>query len=121
MGRVLIVEDEPNIGGIIEFKLAREGHSVRWERGAASVLAAAGEFSPQLVLLDTSLDDGDWGALLDALRARCPVVVLTEFRDEETPGLAVARGAARVVGKPFKPTVLAKLVGEVLAEAAAHG
>ena len=115
MGRVLVVEDEPNIGGIIEFKLTREGHSVRWERAAALVLDAAAEFSPELVLLDTSLDDGDWAELLATLRERCPVIVLTEFRDEGTPALAMDGGAARVVGKPFKPTVLARVVGEILA------
>ncbi len=112
MPRVLVVEDEPNIAGIIEFKLRREGHDVRVVDTAAAVLEAAADFAPDLVLLDTSLDDGDALDLLDQLRARCPVIAMTEFRDERMPVAAREHGAAAVIGKPFKPTVLARIVAE---------
>lgn len=113
MARVLLVEDEPNIAGIIVFKLEREGHTVRSEPGARSGRAAAAEFRPDLVLLDSSLDDGDALELLAELSRERPVIVMTEFRDEETPRRALAAGAARTIGKPFKPTVLARVVAEV--------
>src|SRR5947208_12681780 len=85
MARVLLVEDEPNIASIIVFKLQREGHEVRWESGAPGVLPAEASMQPDLVVLDSSLPDGDPFLLLSALAPRRPVVMLTEFRDVQTP------------------------------------
>jgi DNA-binding response OmpR family regulator len=115
MARVLLVEDEPNIGNIIVFKLEREGHQVRWEEAASAVLSAASEFQPDLVVLDSSLPDGDPFTLLTSLLKASPVLMLTEFRDADTPRRAAAAGAAVTVEKPFKPTVLARLVAQLTA------
>ncbi|TMD17188.1 MAG: response regulator, partial [Chloroflexi bacterium] len=70
MARVLLVEDEPNIASIIVFKLEREGHQVRWEASAGAVPAAAEATQPELVLLDSSLPDGDPFTLLSMLTPR---------------------------------------------------
>jgi DNA-binding response OmpR family regulator len=113
MARVLLVEDEPNIASIIIFKLEREGHQVGWESSATNVLAAAGSVAHDLVLLDSTLPDGDPFVLLRALAARGPVVMLTEFRDSVTPQRARAAGAVATVEKPFKPTQLARLVAQL--------
>jgi DNA-binding response OmpR family regulator len=117
MARVLVVEDEPNIGSIIVFKLEREGHEVRWERGAAGIRHAAAATQPDLVLLDWSLPDGN---ALDVVRALLPIptVVMTEFRDTEAPAQALAAGARATVEKPFKPTQLARLVSQLTPAAA---
>lgn len=113
MARVLLIEDEPNIASIIIFKLQREAHEVRWEPGASGVLGAADAMQPDLILLDSSLPDGDAFELLAALGPRGPVVMMTEFRDTGTPERARQAGAAGVVEKPFKPTQLARLVAQL--------
>jgi DNA-binding response OmpR family regulator len=107
---VLLFEGEPNIARIIVFKLEREGHVVRQEERLAP--EAAVEFAPDLVLLDADLE----GDALDAvvrLRESCAVVVLTDGRDERTRSRSLELGAAAAVPKPFKPTVLARLVREL--------
>ena len=119
MARVLLVEDEPNIASIIIFKLEREGHTVAHQPGAASALAAADAADPHLVLLDSTLPDGDPFLLLSTLASRCPVVMLTEFRDRQTPERARTGGAVATVEKPFKPTQLARLVAQLTAPATA--
>jgi len=119
MARVLLVEDEPNIASIIVFKLEREGHQVRWEASALGVPAAADATQPELVLLDSSLPDGDAFVLLSVLAERSPVVMMTEFRDIVTPEQARAAGAVATVEKPFKPTRLARLVARLVPAAAA--
>ncbi len=113
MARVLLVEDEPNIASIIVFKLEREGHQVRWEASAAAVPAAVEATQPELVLLDSSLPDGDPFMLLSMLAPRAPVVMMTEFRDTVTPQRARDAGAVATVEKPFKPTQLARLVAQL--------
>ena len=114
MARVLLVEDEPNIASIIVFKLEREGHQVRWESSAIAVPAAAEATQPEIVLLDSSLPDGDPFTLLTLLAERSPVVMMTEFRDMVTPPRARAAGAVATVQKPFKPTQLARLVAQLV-------
>ena len=119
MARVLLVEDEPNIASIIVFKLEREGHQVCWESSASTVLDAATATQPDLVLLDSSLPDGDAFALLRTLSPNPPVVMMTEFRDDVTPDRARAAGALATVQKPFKPTQLARLVAQLVPAATA--
>ena len=119
MARVLLVEDEPNIASIIVFKLEREGHQVRAETSATAVAAASQAFQPDLVLLDSSLPDGDPFALLSLLAPQAPVVMMTEFRDTTTPQQARASGAVATVEKPFKPTQLARLVAQLVPAATA--
>jgi DNA-binding response OmpR family regulator len=114
MARVLVVEDEPNIATIIVFKLTREGHEVRCVTTAASVPGAMEASRPDLVLLDSTLPDGDAFDLLPALVPGSVVVMMTEFRDLVTPGRARAAGARATVEKPFKPTQLARLVAQLV-------
>lgn len=111
MANVLLVEDEPNIAGIILYKLRREGHVVTHVESAAA--AREQQQSWDLVLLDTSLPGEDALALLADMRGACPVAVMTESLDETTPGAGMKMGAAAVVRKPFKPTLLARLVLEL--------
>lgn len=113
MARVLVVEDEPSIAGIIRFKLDREGHVVRCEPACAAAGEAAAAFEPDLVLLDAAAE-GDAMAALDGLRARWPVLVLTDLGDAVTPELALRRGAVATLRKPFKPTVLARTVAQLV-------
>ncbi|HEY8739212.1 MAG TPA: response regulator [Candidatus Dormibacteraeota bacterium] len=111
MARVLVLEDEPNIAEIIRYKLHREGHDVTLVETAAAAREAG--LGWDMVLLDSSLPGEDALALLLELQAVLPVAVMTESRDEHTPDIAIAMGAAAVVRKPFKPTVLARLVAEL--------
>ena len=113
MARVLVVEDEPNIAAIILYKLRREGHAVEHAWTAATARGSAGPWD--VVLLDSSLPGEDALALLTELSAGGPVAMMTESRDDETPDRARALGAAAVVRKPFKPTLLARLVLELAA------
>src|SRR5207247_8580257 len=103
MARVLLVEDEPNIASIIVFKLEREGHQVCWESSASTVLDAAAATKPDLVLLDSSLPDGDAFARLRALSPNPPVVMMTESGDDVTPDRARAARALAPLAHACRP------------------
>ncbi len=111
MARILLVEDEPNISAIILFKLRREGHEVDHVETVAAARPALG--GHDLLVLDSSLPGEDAIGLLTEMHGALPTLVMTESRDETTPDVARAAGAAAVVRKPFKPTVLARLVAEL--------
>lgn len=101
-GRILLVEDEPSIAAIIAFKLGREGHQVQVLEAAP---AHAPDPAPDLVIAEAAQAEACGRVFRDT-----PLMVLFEPRTE-TCRVGIP------MPKPFKPTVLARLVGEILARA----
>lgn len=111
MARVLILEDEPSIGGIIAHKLRREGHDVRCEKRLDAHRLAA--WVPELVVLDLDAEHAD--DMLRELGQACPVLALTGSGDDTAVARAIDAGAGATLAKPFKPTILARVVDELAA------
>ena len=117
---LVIAEDEPMIGRILEHKLVREGHTVAWVRNSAELVAALYVGDVDLALVDATLD-GDGLALMaspEVVPPRCGWVALVEQRNADAQPRAVECGAVAVVLKPFKPTAVAALVLDLLQGAA---
>lgn len=112
------------IGRILADKMKREGHEVVWVTAASAAFAEVSRARPDLVLLDTSLGDPDGFEVLRRWRAEpraagFPVVMLTEFGKPTEAPTAKSCGADACVEKPFKPTVVAKIVKSLLARSGA--
>lgn len=112
---VVIAEDEPMIGRILEHKLAREGHRVSWVRDSAALLAALAGGDVDVALVDATLDR-DGVDLMSGMSgtARCGWLAMVEQRRADEPLRAATAGAAGVVLKPFKPTAVAAQVSRLL-------
>jgi two-component system OmpR family response regulator len=102
--RILIVEDEPEIAGLLRDHLVRQGFvaDAVESLGDAEEAIACAPFD--LILLDRRLPDGDGLALLPVCRKAqpaCPVIVLTALDriDQRISGLD--SGADDYVAKPF--------------------
>jgi DNA-binding response OmpR family regulator len=112
---VLVVEDEPMIGRILEHKLVREGHRVLWARSAAE--AEVLRPGVDVALVDVTLErDGvalaaGWSG--EAAPAR-GWLAMVEARHPEEADRAMRAGARGAVVKPFKPTVVAAQVRRLL-------
>jgi DNA-binding response OmpR family regulator len=116
---LLLAEDEPMIGRILEHKLVREGHAVTWVRDCASLAAALDGGDVDIALVDVTLDrDGIEFMASLAETPRCGWVAMAEQRDAAAQQRARDAGAAAVVVKPFKPTAVAALVLDLLERAA---
>jgi two-component system OmpR family response regulator len=102
--RILVVDDEENIRALLSATLRLTGFEVAVAGDGTECLHAAGEFEPDLVILDVMLPDIDGFAVAERLRAegrRTPVLFLTarhSVRDRIT-GLHV--GGDDYVTKPF--------------------
>jgi len=102
--RLLIVEDDPNIGATLAERLARQGYSVAW---AHSVHEARKEIdlAPfDLALLDVGLPDGSGFELAEVIRAAHPataLVFLTAYGDPQSRVQGLELGAEDYVVKPF--------------------
>lgn len=117
--RILLVEDAPQVANILVSKLTREGHAVTWRRDRNEALEAVrgGEMF-DLTLLSTDLNGqrNAWQLLAELLAASpTPVVMLLQNEEAGLKTQALVSGARDVIIKPFKPTVVAKQVKELLA------
>jgi two-component system KDP operon response regulator KdpE len=106
----LIVEDEPQIRRFVRMALEGEGWQVHVAETVQRGVIEAGTRSPDLIVLDLGLPDGDGLALIRAVRAWSPVpiIVLSARVDEAGKITALDAGADDYLTKPFG-------VGELLA------
>ena len=109
--RVLIVEDEPDIRGLLAFHLEREGYQVFKSNNGADALRQVRARPPDLVLLDLMLPEMDGHEVFRRLRedpqlGAIPVVFLTARALDTTP---VAPGV-RYITKPFDTAALIETV-----------
>ena len=112
---LVIAEDEPMIGRILEHKLVREGHRVSWVRDSAALLAALAAGDVDVALVDATLDRDGLELMSDmAGTLRCGWLAMVEQRRPDDQQRAASAGAAGVVLKPFKPTAVAAQVTRLL-------
>ncbi|TMD91661.1 MAG: response regulator transcription factor [Chloroflexi bacterium] len=116
MARILIVEDEAALSGLVRSHLEKEGHTVEQAFDGRQALAAADHARPDLVILDWMLPGLDGLAVCRELRRKhlMPILMLTargEVADRVT-GLQV--GADDYLGKPFSIVELAARVASLL-------
>jgi two-component system, OmpR family, phosphate regulon response regulator PhoB len=117
---VLIVDDEPDLLGPLEFAFRREGFAVRTAATGAAALAEARRGPrPDIVLLDRMLPDIQGTEVFRALRAdpataAMPIVMLTALGDEVDRVVGFELGVDDYVVKPFSTRELVLRVRAVL-------
>lgn len=117
--RLLLVDDEPSIRETVSRYLRFVGYEVRTAGTGREALALieAGEFRPELILLDVMLPDADGYELLGRLRAEGPqtAVVFLTARDARTDVVkGLAAGGDDYITKPFGMDEVAARVSAVL-------
>ncbi len=104
-GRVLVVDDDPDILELVSTLLAAEGVSVELaEDGARALEVLERAEGPSIVLLDWRMPKMNGEAFLRALRAhppRHPPKVVVISGDYQVFATAKALGAVECVRKPF--------------------
>jgi len=120
--RVLVVDDDDVIRGLVRDGLEREGFDVHDVADGASALAVLDERPASLVVLDVNLPARGGFEVLSAIRAKSdiPVILLTGRVDEIDRVLGLELGADDYVVKPFSPRELAARVRAVLRRSAVH-
>ena len=102
--RLLLVEDNPQLGELVTAGLAREGFVVDWRRDGESALEARALATYDAILLDLGLPDGDGLDLLKRLRRErdsTPVLVVTARGELDDRVRGLDLGADDYVVKPF--------------------
>jgi two-component system KDP operon response regulator KdpE len=106
----LLVEDEPQIRRFVRMALEAEGWQVHQAETLKRGVIDAGTRSPDLIVLDLGLPDGDGLSLIRAVRdwSQVPIIVLSARVDEAGKIAALDAGADDYLTKPFG-------IGELLA------
>jgi DNA-binding response OmpR family regulator len=114
--RVLVVEDDPSVRGLLHTLLTAEGYDVVTASDGLAGLVKAAATRPALMLLDLMMPDLGGVRVLEEVRddpelADTPVIVVTGKIDA-VPGMRDLLGEDHVFVKPFA-------VAELLARVAA--
>ena len=113
-GRVLLIEDEPNIATAIAFILQRDGWRVSTHSDGATALDAVRRHGPDVVVLDVMLPGRSGFEILGAIRggerADLPVLMLTAKGQVKDRERATALGVDRFMTKPFSNAELVEAV-----------
>jgi two-component system response regulator RegX3 len=119
--KVLVVEDEESIAEPLAAALEREGFSTMVAATAADAVEAFRSRSPDLILLDVMLPDGDGRDVLRQIRSssRIPVIMLTARGEEMDRIIGLELGADNYVAKPFSAAELVARIRAVLRRTAA--
>jgi len=110
IGRVLVVDDEPEMCALLEAGLGRRGFEVAARTSGDAALDALDLADFDAIVVDLNMPGMsglDLSAWVAANRADTPVVVITAFGSLETAVAAIRAGAYDFVTKPFEVEAIA--------------
>lgn len=102
--KILVVDDEPGIRGLLATILERKGYTVLLAESGKKGLDLFRRERPDLIVLDLKMPDMDGITVLQDIRgldSRTPVVILTGAGSEKAEKLARQLGAAEFIEKEF--------------------
>jgi DNA-binding response OmpR family regulator len=117
VNRVLVVDDEPDMGSLVELCLEELGVEVVQVSGLASAQSVAERDDVDVVLLDLALGEEDGLEILPELRrspglSNAPVIAFTAHDSRRAE--AFARGVDSFLARPFASYDLQSIVAEHL-------
>ena len=116
-GRVLVVDDDQAICVVVGEALRRLGHIVRTAGTIAERTSLLESFSPEVLVTDVKLPDGDGLDDLTKISARLPelrIIIMSAQNTLNTAVRATEKGAFEYFPKPFDLNELTRAVGDAL-------
>ncbi len=101
---ILVVEDDPDIGALLERGLGAAGFAVEWVDTAGGALRAVADHAPNAVLLDVMLPDGTGNDVCRSLRQKGfagPILFLSAKDEVSDRVEGLAAGGDDYIVKPF--------------------
>lgn len=118
MSRILVIEDEQDLGTLLEYNLRADGHEAEVVRTGAAGLTRVKSWKPDLILLDLMLPDIAGSEVARLLREseprRTPIIMVTARGEESDRVKGLELGADDYVVKPFSVKELLLRIKAVL-------
>jgi DNA-binding response OmpR family regulator len=118
-GRILVIDDNPNVVDILGRCLREEGYGVLGALTSDEGLKLAILSRPELVLLDLALPGTNGIELLKRIRSTNPttrVIIVTGNTDPALAREALELGALAYIDKPFDFAYLKRVIAVALRE-----
>jgi CheY-like chemotaxis protein len=120
MGRVLVVDDEPDVLLLCRLNLQQRGHELLEAADGSTALELARDRHPDVIVLDLMLPGISGYDVLEALQrdeetTDIPVLVLTAKSLRADRERSHGLGASAFMTKPFLPNELCELVDSLAA------
>jgi PAS domain S-box-containing protein len=122
---ILVVDDEPDMGLLVEFILTQYGAKVTVASSALEVLTILMQFTPDLLLCDIGMPDMDGYMLMRHIRklspetgGRIPAIALTAYASESDRHQVLAAGFQLHIPKPVEPEALVAAIVSVISKQA---
>jgi DNA-binding response OmpR family regulator len=111
MSLICIVDDDPDVRELVEYKLVQNGHEVLSATNGQDALRLVSETNPALLLLDVMMPGLSGFDVLSQLRAdpattHLPIIMLTAKAQDADAERGFALGASDYMVKPFSPREL---------------
>ncbi len=122
--RILLVEDDENLGFVVSDLLQMNGYEVIWAKDGDKGLATHRSFNPHLSVLDIMMPKKDGytlGKELKALNPQAPIIFLTARSMEEDRVKGFQTGADDYITKPFSNQEFLLRVKAILNRCYANG
>ena len=114
--RILVVDDEPSVTDLLAYNLRKALYDVQVAADGRAALRLAGEFQPDLILLDLMIPEVDGLDVCRELRktSNVPVIMITARGEEIDRVIGLELGADDYVVKPFSVRELMARIKAVL-------
>lgn len=117
--RILVVDDEPTLVRLMEFILAKQGHTMLVATNGEEGLTKARAEKPDLILLDIMMPRIDGYELARRIRADAeisatPIIMLSAKAQEDDVKKGLEVGVNEYITKPFSPEHLVHVVNDYL-------
>jgi DNA-binding response OmpR family regulator len=124
-GKILIIDDEPEMVALLQGALEQRGHQVITATNGMTGLNQARRRLPDVVLLDVLLGDMDGYSVCEILRSQpstagTPVILMTALAGEMARLHGFESGAIDYVAKPVRPRDVVRRIEHVLSVAHAE-
>ena len=121
-GRILIVEDEPDLAWVEQFNLEGEGYDVQVAHEGQEAIAALDSFLPHVMVLDLMLPHVSGWAVLAAVNKLPPerrplVIVVSAVAGASDQMKTTDHTVGSFLPKPFDMDDLVRVVGESIGSA----
>jgi CheY-like chemotaxis protein len=116
-GRVLVVDDDHLVRGMLREMVEHLGYSASPAASGELAIAAMASVQPHVVLLDLQMPGMSGLEVLAHLRQHypaIPVIVVSGSMNEKIARQASAGGAFSIVGKPFNLDTLSDVVAAAI-------
>lgn len=118
-GKILVVDDEPEIVEFITYNLKSKGYLVSSAKDGVEAIRKAKDFRPNLILLDVMMPNKDGIETIKELRNNpefddTAIIFLTALNDMKHEIEGLSTGADDYITKPIKPELLVTRIGSAL-------